>query len=97
MVRYVVLLNLTEKGMAAVKESPVRAESFRASAAQAGATVEALYWTVGSYDGMFVLSAPDEATAAAVVLDLGRQNGVRTCMMRAFDADEFKNVIGKMG
>ncbi len=96
MVRYVVLLNFTEKGMAAVKESPNRAESFRAAAAKAGASVEALFWTIGQYDGMIMLNAPDEATAAAVVLELGKGNSVRSCMLRAFDAEEFRNVLGKM-
>ncbi len=96
MVRYVVLLTLTEKGIAAVKDSPNRAESFRAAAAKAGVSIETLFWTVGQYDGMIVLNAPDEAAAAAVVLELGKGNHTRSCMLRAFDADEFRNILGKM-
>ncbi len=96
MARYVVLVNFTEKGVAAVNESAARADAFRATAAKAGATVEALFWTLGPYDGVFILSAPDEATAAALTLELGRSQNVRTCMLRAFDADEFKNVVQKL-
>ena len=96
MVRYVVLLNFTEKGIAAVKESPVRAGAFRAAATKVGATLESLFWTHGPYDGVFILNAPDEATATALVLELGKGNNIRTCMLRAFDADEFQNVVDKI-
>ena len=96
MVRYLVLVSFTEKGIAAAKESPGRAEAFRAAAARSGANVESLYWTLGPYDGMVVLSAPDDATAAAVVLELAKTGKVRTTMLRAFDAGEFKTVAGKL-
>ena len=96
MVRYLVLLNFMEKGAAGIRESVARAEAFRATAAKAGATVESQYWTQGSHDGMFVLTAPDEATAAALILDLGKNSAVRTCMMRAFDGEEFMAITEKM-
>ena len=96
MCRYLVLLNFTEKGVSAVNESIDRAEDFKQTAEQAGAQVEAVYWTVGPHDGAIVLRAPDEATAAGLVLGLGKSGSVRTCMMRAFDADEFAQVVGKV-
>ena len=96
MIRYMVLLNFTEKGIGGVKDSVNRAESFRSTAAKVGTTVEAVFWTLGTYDGMFMLSAPDEATAAALVLEVGRTNNVKTCMLRAFDAEEFNGVIAKL-
>jgi len=97
MVRYAVLLNWTEKGVAAVKHSVARAEAFRAAAAKAGVQVEAQYWTVGGYDGLFLLNAPDDLTASAVVLQLGQAGNVRTCMLRAFDQAEFKKILAKVG
>lgn len=96
MLRYVVLLKFTEKGVAAVKDSVARADAFRAAAAKSGAKIEALYWTLGPYDGLIILSAPDEATAAAIVLDAGTGGHIRTSMLRAFDEDEFKSVIAKL-
>lgn len=96
MTRYIVLLSFSEKGIAAVMESLERADSFKQAAAKVGAKVESVYWTLGSYDGMFVLSAPDEETAAALVLKLARGASVRTCMLRAFEADEFLKVLSKV-
>jgi len=96
MTRYVVLVNFTEKGIANVKDSSARAEAFRKSVAKAGGTVPAMYWTLGPYDGVVVLEAPDDATAAALVLGLGQGKNVRTTMLRAFDAKEFATVVGEL-
>jgi len=96
MTRYVVLLSFTEKGLYAVGDSVARSVEFRAAAKSAGAEVEALYWTLGSYDGVLVLRAPDELTAAALTLALGRSGNVRTCMLRALDAKEFEAVVSKV-
>jgi uncharacterized protein with GYD domain len=96
MVRYVVLLKLTESGIASIRDSIARAEGFRSEVAEAGGRLESVYWTVGPYDGMFVLEAPDEATASALVLGLGESHSVETCTLRALDSGEFKAVLDKM-
>ena len=97
MIRYVVLLKFTQQGESKINDSPQRAKAFKDKAAKLGASVEAQYWTVGPYDGVLVFSAPDEATAAGLILGLGRDANVSTCMLRAFDAAEFQSVLGKMG
>ncbi len=96
MTRFVVLLKFTEKGIMNVKDSVARAAAFRDKAAKVGATVEAQYWTQGPYDGLLILQAPDEATAGAVVLELGKGDAVQTCSLRAFDAEEFAGVVEKV-
>ncbi len=93
MTRFVVLINFSETGFSNIAKSPSRAEQFRAAAEKEGAKIESVLWTVGPYDGVFVISAPDEKTAAALVLRLRRDGFVRTTMLRAFDADEFGEVL----
>ena len=93
MCKYVVLIKFTEKGSGGIAESVNRADSFHSTAAAAGCTVEARYWTLGPYDGVLILSAPDEETAAAVVLSLTKAGNVTTCMLRAFEDDEFWKVL----
>jgi uncharacterized protein with GYD domain len=61
-----------------------------------GVKIEAQLWTAGPYDGLLVLDAPDDATAAALVLGLAKQDNVSTCMMPAYDAAAFKNILAKM-
>lgn len=94
--RYVVLLNFAEKGTAAVTESMACAEAFRKDVAKEGASIDALFWTLGSYDGVFILNAPDESTATALVLAFGKRYNLRTCMLRAFDTEEFNRIVGKI-
>jgi uncharacterized protein with GYD domain len=96
MARYVVLLNLAEGGVAAVKDSVAWADAFHTAAAKAGATVEALFWTLGLYDAMFLLDAPDETTATALVLEMDKRNNLRSCMLRAFSTEEFAKIMGKV-
>jgi uncharacterized protein with GYD domain len=95
MARYLMLVKFTEKGIANAKESPARAAAFRAAAGKAGATVEAQYWLLGEHDGAIDFSAPDEATATALALNLGCQGNVRTCLCRAFDEAEFKALLAR--
>ncbi len=96
MCKYVVLLKFTEKGLGGIAESVNRADSFHTAAAAAGCTVEARFWTIGPYDGVLVLNAPDEEAAAALVLSLTKAGNVSTCMLRAFEDDEFWRVLRMM-
>jgi uncharacterized protein with GYD domain len=96
MPRCVLLLKETDKGIAAIKDSPKRADAFREMVAKAGATVEAQFWLHGEYDGLIVLSAPQEETLSVIALKLGSQGFVRTTFCRALTEDEFKAVLAKI-
>jgi uncharacterized protein with GYD domain len=97
MPRYVMLLTYTDKGVAALKDSPHRADAFRAVAARHQAKVETQLWTMGTHDGLVVLTVPNDAAMAALALGLAQLDYVRTTTLRAFDEDEFKAVLGKVG
>jgi uncharacterized protein with GYD domain len=96
MARFVVLINFTEKGISNIKGSPARASQFKAQAAQKGVTVEAIYWLLGEYDGLLVLSAPTEEAITALVLYLGTLGYVHTRTYRAYDEGEFSAIAGKL-
>ncbi len=97
MSKHVVLINFTEKGITQIKHSPERAAAFRAQAEKVGATIDTVLWTTGAYDGLLILDAPDDATAASLVLGLAQSGNVSTCMLRAFDAEAFKAVLDSAG
>jgi len=59
-------------------------------------TVKELYWTVGPYDVVASLEAPDAATVTAAILSLGALGNVRTQTLPAFSADEMKGILGKI-
>ena len=95
MATYIVFGNLTEQGIRNAKDSPKRKEAFKEMATQLGATVKDMYWTLGQYDIVFTLEAPDDMVAAELVLSLGNMGNVRTQTLRAFDAAEVSKFLDK--
>jgi uncharacterized protein with GYD domain len=94
MATYVSLIRFTEQGARNIQDTQKRAGAFREAAKKAGATVREQFWTMGTYDGVLVLDAPDEQTATAVMAGLGALGNVRTQTMRAFDESEIGQVLG---
>jgi uncharacterized protein with GYD domain len=94
---YVGLGNWTDQGTKDFRGSVQRGNSFREAVAQAGGRVRELVWTMGEYDFIVVLEAPDDETAAALVLRVAAAGNVRTKTMRAFDADQMSDIIARAG
>jgi uncharacterized protein with GYD domain len=92
---YVVLLNFTDQGIRTFKDSPHRAQAAAALLEQMGGRFEKTYWTLGPYDVVAIVEAPDDETATAFSLAIGSQGNVRSTTMRAFDQAEFQQVIDK--
>lgn len=93
MTRYISRLTFTEKGTADIRDSTHRARAFEELAAKSGATVEGQYWTVGSHDGILVLSANKEGKILHLLSELASRGYVRTKSMRAFNDAEFESVL----
>ncbi|MGW2557963.1 GYD domain-containing protein [Streptomyces sp. NPDC001514] len=92
---YVALLNWTDQGIRGYKDTPQRAEAFAAAAQKLGAKVLNIYWTVGPYDLVAVVEAPDDETATAVLLQVGGLGNVRTTTLRAFGREEMDRIIAQ--
>jgi uncharacterized protein with GYD domain len=96
MATYIVLANFTDQGIRNVKDSPKRADAYKAMAKKLGVTVKEIYWTLGHYDLVVVLDAPDAASVTAAGLASASLGNVRTETLTAFSAEEIGRVIGKM-
>ncbi|MGW1029745.1 GYD domain-containing protein [Streptomyces sp. NPDC002577] len=94
---FVTLLNWTEQGIRNFKDTGKRAEAFAAALQKVGANLLNIYWTVGPYDLVAVVEAPDDETATAALLQLGGVGNVRSTTLRAFDREEMDRIIGKAG
>ena len=95
MATFIILANFTDQGIKAVKDSPERFNTVRGLAEKVGATIKSVYWTVGRYDVLTVVEGTDEAVTS-MLLKLGSLGNVRTETMRAFSAEDFKKLVGKM-
>ena len=90
---YIALVNWTQKGIEEIKESPARLDKAKAIIAEAGGEMKSFYMTVGRYDMISIIEAPDDATYARVMLSLGSKGGVRTDSLSAFPEDEYRKII----
>lgn len=96
MASFILLAHFTEQGIKNVKDSPKRADAFRQSAKKHGATVKEIFWTLGQYDLVAILDAPDDVTVTALGMSLGTLGNVRTQTLRAFSEAEMAAILGKM-
>ena len=96
MALFIVLANFTEQGIRNVKDSPKRAEAFRDMAKKCGVTIKDTFWTLGEYDIVAILEAPDDVSITALGLSLGALGNVRTQTLRAFSSADIKSILGKM-
>lgn len=96
MALYIVLASFTEQGIRNVKDTPKRADAFKSMAKKAGATVKDMFWTLGQYDVVAIVEAPDELSMTALGLSTGALGNVRTQTLRAFTAADMTTILGKM-
>ena len=62
---YVSLMSWTDQGVRTVRDTVHRREQADALAQKYGASIEQVYWTVGPYDLVAVVQAPDDESATA--------------------------------
>ena len=96
MATFCVLGTFSEQGVRKAKDSPKRAEAFRAMAKKCGVTVKDVYWAQGQYDVVTILEAADDLAVTSLALSLGALGNVRTQTLRLFTSDDMKKIIGKM-
>ena len=94
---YVSLMNWTDQGVKDFKDSLERYEAAEQAAANFAVKFHDIYWTVGQHDLVGIMEAPDDETAAAFLLTVCAQGGIRTTTMRAFKKSEMKDVLAKTG
>jgi uncharacterized protein with GYD domain len=90
---YVSMLNWTQQGMENIKESPARLNTFKSELKKAGAKFKSFYLTMGAYDMVVVFEAPDDETAARILLAIGSKGSVKSQTSRAFTEDEYRKII----
>jgi uncharacterized protein with GYD domain len=96
MATYISLINFTDQGIRNVKQSPERAQAFRDMAEKAGATVKAIYWTLGNHDIVAITEVPDDETAMALLLTTGSVGNIRTQTLKGFSVEEMTPILAKL-
>jgi len=97
MATFIVLFNWTDQGIKNYKDSPKRVDAANKAWEDLGVRVKDIYWTIGPYDLVGIIDAPDPEALAAAMLRLGSGGNVRSTTMRALDRGEAEAVIAKAG
>ena len=96
MATFIALGNFTDQGIRSVKDSTKRADAVRELAKKYGATLKEIYWTLGRYDVITVIEAPNDEAATAFALAVGSAGNVRTESLRAFSKEEMNGILAKL-
>ena len=93
---YISLVQFTDKGIQAAKDTTQRMASWTTKVQSMGVSVKQMYWTLGQYDQVCVFEAPDDETAASVLLAADILGNIRTQTLRAFTTSEMEKILGKV-
>jgi uncharacterized protein with GYD domain len=93
---YISLVQFTDKGIQAAKDTTQRVADWAAKVKSKGVSIKQMYWTLGQYDQVCVFEAPDDETAAGVLLAADILGNIRTQTLRAFTASEMEKILASV-
>jgi uncharacterized protein with GYD domain len=86
---FVMLTNLTSDGVKTLKNNPARVAEVNKEVEQLGVKVLSQWATLGQYDFVSVVEAPDAQTMAKVSVELGSRGTTSNQTLSAITAEEF--------
>ena len=95
MPHYVVLVNFTDEGARNIRDFPKQIQTANQKLAAAGIKVQR-FFTMGQYDIVVLVEAPNDEAMSMVALSIGGQGHIRTTTLRAFTEDEFLKLLNRL-
>jgi uncharacterized protein with GYD domain len=96
MAMYVGLIQFTDQGIRSIKDTIKRGDAAMAEAEKMGMKIREEFWTMGAYDAVIVVDAPDAETMSAFMLKIGSLGNVKSHTMRAFRREEMEGILAKI-
>ncbi len=93
---YISLVQFTDKGIQAAKQTTQRVADWAAKVQSMGVSTKQMYWTLGQYDQVCIFEALDDETAASVLLAADLLGNIRTQTLRAFTTSEMDEILAKV-
>ena len=90
---YIMLSTLTPDGVQTIKNNPQRIREVNKEIEQLGATVKAQWATLGRYDFVNVVEAPDDLTIARVSVALGARGSSKIESLPLVSVDDLLNSL----
>ncbi len=89
MATYIMLSALTDEGAKTIKTNPTRIKAVNKEIEALGVKVISQYATLGAYDFVNIVEAPDNETIARVSAELASRGSVKLVTLPAIDIDTF--------
>lgn len=94
MVKGVILVDLTDQGRRAIKDSPSRAEASKAEATKLGVHVRDLFYTPGGpHDAAIVIEAEGPEPINKFMASVQSLGNTKLKFVRAFSIDEMRKML----
>ena len=90
---YIGLARMTQKGRESIKDSPTRLQKAKDAIKAAGGKLVGFYMTMGQYDFVTVIEAPNDEAVAKVVLASSGMGTIQFETLRAFTEDEYRKIL----
>jgi uncharacterized protein with GYD domain len=92
---YIVLLNFTDQGIQNVRDTSGLDAAKQAVQAM-GCQWKGWYLTMGQYDAVAIIEAPDDETVAKLALAQGSRGAARSQTLRAFTEEEARQLVASL-
>jgi uncharacterized protein with GYD domain len=96
MATYIALLNYTDQGIKTIAGAPERVIAVRKVLEDLGGRLHGYRLTLGEYDAVVTIEAPDDETYATFVLKIAAQGNLRTTTLKAFSEEETFRILGNL-
>jgi uncharacterized protein with GYD domain len=91
---YILLSRLSQRGIQTLQSNPERLREVNSDVEELGAKVLHQWATLGDYDFVSVVEAPDTATIARISVALGARGSTRISTLPALTIEEFVQNLG---
>ena len=96
MPHYISLMRWTSQGLAGLPAWRERVEEGERIIEAAGGALVGVYVTLGRYDVVEIFEAPNDETAAEIIMKLQRYGAEHTETLRGFTRDEAEQIIRRL-
>ena len=94
--KYVLLGNWTDQGIRDLKNTVKRSRAAREAFAAMGVNAREWFFTLGPYDVVLTVEAPDDETLTKATLALAVQGNLRTTTMRGLGEKEMESMLSSL-
>ena len=91
---YIILSNLSEKGLQTLRANPDRMREVNRDVEELGARVLHQWFMLGPYDFVNIVEAPDAKTIARIAVAIGARGSTNMQSYEAIEAQEFLDLVG---